>query len=67
MVGFQDPDLTTLKRDSPTLSLRSRLLFLAYVAAAEWELEKGGIKNASLQGDPTKCDREVYDEPPPEL
>ena len=48
VVGFQDPDLTSLARDSPTLSLRSRLLFLAYVAAAKGQLEKGDIKNAFL-------------------
>ena len=55
VVGFQDPDLLKLDRDPPTLSLRSKLIFLASVAARRWKLEKGDIKNAFLQGGETEA------------
>ncbi len=67
VIGFKDPDLTRLERDSPTFSLRSRLLFFSTVAARHWKLTKGDIKNAFLQGDSIEESRQIYGEPPPEL
>ena len=67
VIGHTDPDLTEVPRDSPTLALRSRFVMYAIAAACKWELWKGDIKAAVLQGDKEELQRKVFGKPPPEL
>ena len=50
-LGFQDPDLTEVSRDSPTLSAASEALILQWVASHKCRLISGDIKTAFLSGD----------------
>ncbi len=59
-MGFTDPDLVDVPRDSPTLALRSRLMIFAIAAASKWKLYKGDIKCAFLQGEKEEHARKVY-------
>ena len=65
--GYQDPDLLTLKRDSPTLSTQNRNMVLALTACNHWRAYVGDIKTAFLNGDKTEIDREIFAEPPEEV
>ncbi len=68
VVGFTDPDLLSVPRDSPTLAVRTRYLMYALVAMNRWELHKGDITAAFLQGEAGAEEaRKVYGRPPPEL
>ena len=67
MVGYTDPDLVDVPRDSPTLAARSRFILYAIAAASRWRLFKGDIKTAFLQGAKDELDRNVFGRPPPEL
>ena len=49
--GFQDPDLTEVPRDSPTLSTASEALIMQWVASHKYRLISGDIKTAFLSGD----------------
>ena len=51
MLGFQDPDLTEVPRDSPTLSAASEALIMQWVASHKYRLISGDIKTAFLSGD----------------
>ena len=51
VLGFQDPDLTEVSRDSPTLSAASEALIMQWVASHEYRLISGDIKTAFLSGD----------------
>ena len=51
MLGFQDPDLTEVSRDSPTLSAASEALIMQWVASHKYRLISGDIKTAFLSGD----------------
>ena len=59
VLGYTDPDLTEVAKDSPTLALRTRLMLFAICAAQRWTLFKGDFKNALLQGDKAEVGREV--------
>ena len=50
-VGFQDPDLTDVSRDSPTLSAASEALIMQWVASHKYRLISGGIETAFLRRD----------------
>ena len=50
VLGYTDPDLTEVARDSPTLALRTGLMLFAICAAERWTLYKGDIKNVLLEG-----------------
>ena len=67
VIGYQDPDLTEIPRDSPTLATRTRLVFFAICALLGWSLHKGDIKTAFLTGDKSEAARQVYGEPTKEL
>ena len=49
--GFQDPDLTEVPRDSPTLSTASEALIMQWVASHKYRLIPSDIKTAFLSGD----------------
>ena len=51
VLGFQDPDLTEVPRDSPTLSAASQALSMQWVASHKYRLISGDIKTAFLSGD----------------
>ena len=51
MLGFQDPDLTKVLRDSPTLSAASEAMIIQWVASHKYRLISGDIKTAFLSGD----------------
>ena len=51
VLGFQDPDLTKLPRDSPTLPTASEALIMQWVASHTCRLISSNIKTAFLSGD----------------
>ena len=54
ILGFQDPDLDELERESPTLSTTSRALIFMCAANEQWKLKSGDVKTAFMQGDEEK-------------
>ena len=66
VLGFMDPSLDSLQRDSPTMSRLSRMMVLQLIASKRWTLFSFDIRTAFLQGQPQK-DRLLAIEPVPEL
>ena len=64
--GFEDPDLTELARDSPTLQRESRALILQYCASRKWTIKSFDIRTAFLRGS-RRDDRVLAIDPPPEM
>ena len=50
VLGFQDPDLTEVSRDSPAVSAASEALIMQWVASRKYRLISGEIKTAFLSG-----------------
>eukprot|EP00435_Cladocopium_sp_Y103_P040497 s1339_g11.t1 len=66
VLGYMDPDLETIPRDSPTLNRQSRMLILQLISSMQWSLMSFDIKAAFLQGK-TQDNRKIGLEPVPEL
>ena len=66
VLGFLDPALDKVQRDSPTLGRQSRMLILQLIASMNWELSSFDIKAAFLQGK-TQEGRVLAIEPVPEM
>ena len=66
VLGYLDPSIEKLNRDSPTLSKHARMLLLQLIASRGWDLQSFDIKAAFLQGK-TQKDRVIGIEPVPEL
>ena len=66
VLGYMDPELETIPRDSPTLGRQSRMLLLQLIASMRWSLTSFDIKAAFLQGK-TQEGRKIGLEPVPEL
>ena len=66
VLGFEDPDLTEIPRDSPTLQKESRSLIFQYCASQAWQIQSFDIKTAFLRGS-RRDDRILGVEPPMEL
>ena len=66
ILGFQDPHIEELVRDSPTLGKVPRMLLLQLVSSMQWNLRSFDIKAAVLQGG-TDGARRIAVEPVPEL
>ena len=66
VLGYLDPHIEELPRDSPTLGRHSRMLLLQLIASQGWDLRSFDIKAAFLQGQP-QDDRLIGLEPCPEL
>ena len=66
VLGYLDPHLEDLARDSPTLGRHSRMLLLQLIASHGWDLCSFDIKAAFLQGQP-QDDRIIGLEPCVEL
>ncbi|CAL1130755.1 unnamed protein product [Cladocopium goreaui] len=66
VLGYQDPQLTSVARDSPTLTKEGRNTILQLVASCQWDLISLDIKTAFLRG---KADEQnpLAMEPPDEL
>ena len=65
MLGFQDPDLTEVPRDSSTLSAASEALIMQWVASHKYRLISGDIKTALLSGD--EDIRDIFISPPDDV
>lgn len=65
--GFQDPRLTHLPREAPTLSNLGRNLLMSCSASDKTPLFVGDIKTAFLQGKQSEIQENVFAEPPPEV
>ena len=66
ILGYLDPKLEELPRDSPTLGRISKMILLQYIASRGWDLKSFDIKAAFLQGK-TQGDRILAIEPVPEI
>ncbi|CAE7367547.1 GIP, partial [Symbiodinium pilosum] len=65
VLGFEDPDLSSIPNDAPTLGKDARQLILQKVASNKWKLINFDVSTAFLQG---KGDgRKLGIRPPPEL
>ena len=66
VLGYLDPKIEEIPRDSPTLNKTSRMLALQLIASHSWQLRSFDIKAAFLQGQP-QSDRKIAVDPVPEL
>ena len=66
VLGYLDPQLEDLPRDSPTLGRHSKMLLLQLIASNGWDLKSFDVKAAFLQGKPQN-DRVLGLEPVPEM
>jgi len=66
VLGYLDPKITELPRDSPTLGRQSKMLILQLISSMGWSLGSFDIRAAFLQGKPQK-DRIMGVEPVIEL
>eukprot|EP00435_Cladocopium_sp_Y103_P018806 s1370_g4.t1 len=66
VLGYLDPKITEIPRDSPTLNRLSKMLILQLIASRSWDLRSFDIKAAFLQGRPQQG-RVIGIEPVPEL
>ena len=66
VLGYMDPQLETIPRDSPTLGRTSKMLIAQVIASMRWTLMSFDIKAAFLQGK-TQEDRLIAVEPVPEM
>ena len=66
ILGFEDPHLETLARDSPTMGKDSRMLLLQFAASQRLPLRSFDIQTAFLRGS-RQDDRILGMEPPEEM
>ena len=66
ILGYEDPLIDSLPRDSPTLGRDSRMLALQCISSHEWTARSFDIRTAFLRGS-RQDDRILGMEPPPEL
>eukprot|EP00435_Cladocopium_sp_Y103_P029044 s3886_g7.t1 len=66
VLGYLDPQIENIPRDSPTLSKTARMMTLQAIASHGWDARSFDIKAAFLQGQP-QSDRVMAIEPVPEL
>ena len=66
VLGYLDPKIEEIPRDSPTLNKTSRMIALQVISSHAWKLRSFDIKAAFLQGQP-QSDRVIALDPVPEL
>lgn len=66
ILGYQDPNIEEIPRDSPTLQKESRSLLLQMCASRRWQIESFDIKTAFLRGS-RRDNRILGVEPPKEM
>ncbi|CAL1166991.1 unnamed protein product [Cladocopium goreaui] len=67
LIGYQDPDLSTIESSAPTMSRRTRQVALQMSSVRRWRVLKADVKAAFLQGHATEADRQLYAMPVKEL
>ena len=67
VLGFEDPMVDEIPRDSPTLSKLSRMLLLQTASSNKWEIGSFDIKTAFLRGSTENQERKLAIEPPEEM
>ncbi len=65
VLGYLDPDIDKIPRDSPTLGRHSKMLILQTIASRSWTVRSFDVKAAFLQG--SVAGRRIGLEPVPEL
>jgi transposase InsO family protein len=66
ILGYEDPDIDSLPRDSPTLGRDTRMVALQCISSHKWSVRSFDIKTAFLRG--SRQDTRILGiEPPPEL
>ena len=66
VLGYEDPLVHEIPRDSPTMSKLSRMLILQLAASQKWDIESFDIRTAFLRGNETS-NRVLGLEPPTEM
>ena len=66
ILGYEDPNITDIPRDSPTLQKESRSLLLQMCASQKWKIRSFDIKTAFLRGS-RRDNRILGVDPPPEM
>ena len=66
VLGFEDPMVDQIPRDSPTMSKLSRVLIMQHAASMHWDIHSFDIKTAFLRGT-EESSRVLGMEPPPEM
>ena len=66
VLGYTDPDLADIPRDSPTMTKLSRMLILQLASSKKWNIESFDVKTAFLRGS-EQGNRLLGLEPTPEL
>ena len=66
VLGYQDPEVDSIPRDSPTMTKLSRMLLLQHAASRHWDIESFDVKTAFLRGQ-EQGTRVLGIEPPKEL
>ena len=56
ILGYLDPKIAEVPRDSPTLGRHSKMLLLQQVASRGWDLRSFDIEAAFLQGKTNKIE-----------
>ena len=64
ILGFEDPFIDTLERDSPTLGRDSRMLALQVISSHRWSVRSFDIRTAFLRG--SRQDGRILGVEPPE-
>ena len=67
VLGYMDPEYEHRPTSSPTMSRTTRQIFLQQCANHKFQVEKGDISGAFLQGDDFGPDRPMVCEPLPEI
>ena len=66
VLGYEDPNIEDIPRDSPTLQKESRSLIIQYCVSKRWEIQSFDIKTAFLRGS-RRDERLLGIEPPSEM
>lgn len=67
VLGYEDPQIDSIPRDSPTMSKLSRMFVLQTAASQKWTIESFDIKTAFLRGTDLSQERKLAIEPPKEM
>ena len=66
VLGFEDPEVSEIPRDSPTMNKLTRMLLLQYAASAKWDIQSFDVQTAFLRGS-EQNGRMLAMEPPEEM
>ena len=66
VLGYEDPQVHEIPRDSPTMTKLTRMLILQTAASMRWDIESFDIRTAFLRGSETS-NRVLGIEPPDEM